>query len=132
MNFDRINFNHFFLEVKNIMDPKWFRYINPEIQTYWKSHSVYFALEGNGTEVYLCMMQGKDKDNIQGMRELIKYLKINGVKTLRFATYAKNRRMLVLFKYIEANYTKTISKYYEDGDDLVEYVLELSKSKRFT
>lgn len=131
MSFDKISFNHFYIEIKNIMDPRFFTYINPEIQSFWKAESCYFALTINNGEVYVNMLVGKEKDNIEGMRALIKEVKVNGIKTLRFGTFSKNTRMFALYRYIGATKTRTIEKYYADGDDYVEYVLEIDKAKRF-
>lgn len=130
MSFDRISFSHFYLEVKNIMDPKWFKVLNPEVQSFWKSDSCYYALTIGNSEIYVIMLQGKDKNNIAGMRALIKEAKLNNINTLRFGTYSKNKKMLSLFKYIEASYVRTIKSYFED-DDLVEYTLNISESSRF-
>ena len=129
--FDKISFNHFFLETKTLIDARWVPFINPETQTFFKSGSVYFALSFNPGNVYVNLMVGKESDNAEGMRGLIKELKQSGVRFLRFGTYSKNKRILALYRYIQAQFVKQIDNYYNDGDAYVEYELDLDATARF-
>jgi hypothetical protein len=131
MTFDRISFNHFFLEVKDIIEPRFLPFINPETQMFFKSGSVYFAMTFDTGSAYLAMMIGKDKaTNIEGMRNLIKQLRDGKIRFLRFGTYSKNKRMLALFRYIQATQLREVEKYYKDGDSLIEFELDLDAIDR--
>jgi hypothetical protein len=127
---ERIEFPHFFMETKNLIEPRFMTFINPYTQAFFKSDNIYLALTLNTNSVYVNMMVGKG-DNNKGLRDLIKSLKENNTRFLRFGTYSKNERMISLFKYMEASFVKQIDDYYSDHDAIVEYELDLDASSRF-
>ena len=131
MSFDKISFSHWFIETKDIIEQRFLPFINPETQEFFKCGSIYLALTFNAQHVYLNMLIGKEKDNSEGLREFISACKRAGIKIIRFGTYAKNTKMIRMFKYIKATEINRIDNFYIDGDALIEYELNIEETKRF-
>ncbi len=127
---DKITFNHFFIETKNLIDSNSLPFINPESQVFFKASDVYFALSFNGNKVYINFMVGKGKNNLDGMRILIKELKANKVKFVLFGTSENNKKMLAIAKYIESSFVQRFENYYADGSTYIEYELDLDATGR--
>ena len=131
ITFDRISFNHFYTEIKNIIPKEWFALINPETQSFWKCENVYYALTVGDGKIHINMIIEQNQNNIQGLRGLIKQCKFWGIKTLTFGTASDNLRMQKLYKYIGATHLNTIKNAYGVGDSWEEYSLDLTTAKRF-
>lgn len=131
MSVDRISFNHFFNEVKGILEPKWWIYINPETQCFFKAESIYVAITFNQNSAYINLMVGKESNNIEGMRAFIKEMKQSGIRFMSFGTFSKNRRVIALYRYMQCAFVKETPNYYSDGDSYVEYSLDLDATSRF-
>lgn len=126
MSFDKISFEHWYIETKDIMEHKWFTFISPQSQTFYKSENIYLALTFTGNEAYVNMVIGKESNNVAGFRRLIKECQNGHIKFLRFGTFGKNKRMLALYRYCGAKFVKEITNSYADGDSYVEYLLDLN------
>lgn len=128
---ESITFNHFFIETKSFITERYLPFLNPNSQTFWKGDNVYYALtQGNGY-IYVNMMAGKEANNINGLRELIKSLKQSNIPILKFGTFEGNTKILTFYKYIGAEFKNKIDNYYKDGTALLEYELHLPTAKRF-
>ena len=129
--FDKIDFNHFFIESKGLIEPSWFPFLNPHIQSFFKSDSIYIALTFNQNSAYVNLLVGNEKNNIQGMRIFIKEMKNSGIRYMNFGCPSKHKKMITLYKYLKCTFIKEIPNSYPDGDSYMQYQLDFEATGRF-
>lgn len=126
--FEEIQFNHFFMETKEKIEPYLYKFLNPYTMRFYKTDGIYFALIFLDNEtVEVCMTVGEGPN---GFRDFFKACDLYNVKLLKFVSSEHNKRLQTLYKYVGAVKKSEIPNFYSDNSTGYYYELDIINSKR--
>jgi len=126
MKLDRINFDHFMIEVKDIIKPEHIALLNPNMQVYYKLGHIYLALYvfNSKLTVEFAINTGK-KNEGDWVGKIIEDAKKSGMTSIIFLTAEGNTSVNQIAHKIGAKEEKRIENYYSTGETCIQYELSL-------
>lgn len=123
---EKISFNHFFTETKNIITPELYRTINPEAMFFFKSHKTYLALQNSHDSIIVAMAIGTGLEFVHDLRNEAHNL---GFPFVKFITSVENIKVKAIARYAKGIETGIIKDYYGVGKDGVCYTIDTNNPR---
>ncbi len=130
MSMERIDFNHFFLEIRDFITLPLLKKINPNTLSFWKCGGIYLALcqEPNTIVVHTAIRVSKE-NRISWVNELNLMCKQLNLRYVKFYTSQFNTTVIKIAEYCKAEQIDRLKDYYSENEDGLVFLVDSDEGR---